>query len=210
MSLSGIKAQRFWSCRTFLVGLLATACSVFPSFARNSQNSSQNQQNQQSQNGQQQQAPPEAGGPTGDVGPIAVPKKKPEDEKPPERAPKAKNPEEIGTFSLKVDVPLVNLPISVVTGNGQFIPGLKQDNFRILEDGIPQKIDTFSQQADRPITAVLLVEFAAHNYYFNMDALNAAYSFTGQIKKDDLIAVEANDMRPHSLVDFTHDKNQVM
>ena len=210
MSLSGIKVQPYWSCKLFLVGLLATALSVLPSFAQNSQNSSQNQQNQQSQDSQQQAAPAEAGGPTGDVGPIAVPKKKPEDEKPPERAPKVKNPEEIGTFSLKVDVPLVNLPISVVTGNGQFIPGLKQDNFRILEDGIPQKIDTFSQQADRPITAVLLVEFAANNYYFIMDALNAAYSFTGQMKKDDWIAVESYDMKSHLLVDFTQDKNQVM
>src|SRR5437660_8862412 len=149
MSLSGIKVQRFWSCNTFLAGLLVTAFSVFPSFAQNSQNSSQNQQNQQNQNGQQQQASPEAGGPTGDIGPIAVPKKKPEDEKPPERAPKVKNPEEIGTFSLKVDVPLVNLPISVVTGNGQFIPGLRQENFKVLEDGVPQKIDTFAQQNDK-------------------------------------------------------------
>jgi VWFA-related protein len=210
MSLSGTKVQHFWSCNTFLAGVLVTAFSVFPSFAQNSQNSSQNQQNQQNQNGQQQQASPEAGGPTGDIGPIAVPKKKPEDEKPPERAPKVKNPEEIGTFSLKVDVPLVNLPISVVTGNGQFIPGLKQDNFRILEDGIPQKIDTFAQQGDKPITAVLLIEFAANSYAFMSDALNAAYSFTGQMKKDDWIAVESYDMRSHLLVDFTQDKNQVM
>jgi VWFA-related protein len=198
--------QRPWLLKNLIVAVCAVAIAALSSSAQNAQTSSQSQQTQ----GSQQQAPPEAGGPQGDIGPIAVPKKTPEEEKPVERAPKVKNPEEIGTFSLKVDVPLVNLPISVVTGNGQFIPGLKEDNFKVLEDGVPQKIDTFAQQGDKPITAVLLIEFAANNYYFMMDALNAAYSFTGQMKKEDWIAVESYDMKTHLLVDFTQDKNQVM
>ena len=203
MSLSGIKVQQSWILKGFMIGLIIFFFAATPGPA---QNSSQNQQNQ----GAQSQTPAEAGGPTGDIGPIAVPKKAPEEEKPVERAPKVKNPEEIGNFSLHVDVPLVNLPISVVTGNGQFIPGLRAENFKILEDGVPQKIDTFSQQGDKPITAVLLIEFAANSYAFMYDALNAAYSFTGQMKKEDWIAVESYDMKTHLLVDFTQDKNQVM
>jgi VWFA-related protein len=203
---SSTKVQRPWLLKSLIVAVCTVAIAAFSSSAQNAQTSSQSQQTQ----GSQQQAPPEAGGPKGDIGPIAVPKKTPEEEKPVERAPKVKNPEGIGTFSLKVDVPLVNLPISVVTGNGQFIPGLKEDNFKVLEDGVPQKIDTFAQQGDKPITAVLLIEFAANNYYFMMDALNAAYSFTGQMKKEDWIAVESYDMKTHLLVDFTQDKNQVM
>lgn len=205
MSLSGIKVRQSSVLKGLAIAVVATFFAFTPSRA---QNSSQNQQNQQSQG--QQPAPPEAGGPGGDLGPIAVPKKTPEDEKPVERPPKVQNPPEIGTYSLHVDVPLVNLPISVITNNGQFIPGLKADNFKILEDGVPQKIDTFSQQGDRPITAVLLIEFAANNYYFMLDSLNAAYSFTGQMKKDDWIAVESYDMKTHLLVDFTQDKSQVM
>ncbi|MBV9072917.1 MAG: VWA domain-containing protein [Acidobacteria bacterium] len=209
MSLSSIKAKPAWMLSGVAIGLLTLLIAITPGRAQNSSQNQQSQQNQQ-QTQDNQQAPPAAGGPGGDIGPIAVPKKKPEDEKPPERAPKVKNPEEIGTFSLKVDVPLVNLPVSVITGNGQFIPGLKADNFRVLEDGIPQKIDTFSQQGDKPITAVLLIEFAANSYAFMYDALNAAYSFTGQMKKDDWIAVESYDMKTHLLVDFTQDKSQVM
>jgi len=208
MSLSGTRVQPSWLLKVLLMVLCTLAFVVSPSRAQNSQNSQGSAQNQQGQGSQP--TPAEAGGPSGDIGPIAVPKKKPEDEKPPEREPKVKNPEEIGTFSLKVDVPLVNLPISVITQNGQFIPGLKQDNFKIIEDGVPQRIDTFAQQGDKPITAVLLIEFAANNYYFMMDALNAAYSFTVQMKKDDWIAVTSYDMKTHLLVDFTQDKNQVM
>jgi len=201
MSLSGIKAGHSWLRRIVVIGLFGLAFATFPSPAQNSQNSTQSQQ---------PQAPAEAGGPQGDLGPIAVPKKKPEDEKPVERAPKVKNPEEIGTFSLKVDVPLVNLPVNVITNNGQFIPGLRQENFKILEDGVPQRIDTFAQQNDKPITAVMLIEFASNYYAFMYDALNAAYSFTGQLKKEDWIAVVSYDMKSHMLVDFTQDKNQVM
>ena len=201
MSLSGTKAGHSWFPRVVIVGLFGLAFATFSSPAQSSQSSSQTPQTQ---------APPEAGGPSGDIGPMAVPKKKPEDEKPVERAPKVKNPEEIGTFSLKVDVPLVNLPINVVTNNGQFIPGLRQENFKVLEDGVPQKIDTFAQQNDKPLTAVMLIEFASNSYAFMYDALNAAYSFTGQLKKEDWIAVESYDMQTHLLVDFTQDKNQVM
>jgi VWFA-related protein len=191
--------------------VLTVALFVLPSIARNPQNNGSDGQNSSSQqSGSQQQAPAEAGGPQGDIGPIAVPKKKPEDEKPVERAPKVKNPDEIGNFSIKVDVPLVNLGVSVVAPNGQFIPGLKADNFRILEDGVPQKVSNFAQQGDKPITAVLLVEFASNNYYFMIDALNAAYAFTSGLKKDDWIAVESYDMQQHLLVDFTQNKQEVM
>lgn len=186
-----------------MLAALLLVITAVPGFSQDSQSQQQNSQ-------QQSQTPAAAGGPQGDLGPIAVPKKKPEDEKPPERPPQVKNPEQIGNFSIKVDVPLVNLGVSVVTNNGQFIPGLKEGNFRVLEDGVPQKIDTFAQQGDKPITAVLLIEFAANNYYFMYDALNAAYAFTQSMKKDDWIAVESYDMKPHLLVDFTQDKNQVM
>jgi len=149
------------------------------------------------------------GGPQTEVGPIAVPKKK--DEAPPPEKPKPpKNPPGMGEYSLRVDVPLVSVPVMVTTKTGQFVPGLKEQNFKIEEDGVPQKITSFSQQSDAPITAVMLVEFAATNYYFMYDALNASYTFASGLKKDDWVAVEYYDMKPHVLVDFTQDKRQVL
>ena len=154
-----------------------------------------------------QQAPGEAGGPQGDIGPMAIPKKK--EEPPPPPVTKPKTPENMPNYSLSVDVPLVTVPVSVIAQkNGQFIPGLKKENFRILEDGVPQKISTFSQ-AEAPITAVLLVEFASTNYYFMRDALNAAYTFTEFLKPEDWVAVISYDMKPQILCDFTQDKRQI-
>lgn len=154
-----------------------------------------------------QQAPPAAGGPQGDIGPLAIPKKK---EEPPEEKPRPpKNPAGMPDFSIRKDVPIVNVPITVLTKQGQFVPGLKQDNFKVLEDGVPQKIATFSQASDAPITAVLLVEFASTWYQFMYDALNASYSFADSLKKDDWIAVVSFDMKPRLLTDFTQDKRAV-
>src|SRR5213082_895416 len=59
--------------------------------------------------------PPAAGGPQGDIGPIAVPKKNPEESKPVEKPAKVKNPEGLEDFSMRVNVPLVNLDVSVLT-----------------------------------------------------------------------------------------------
>lgn len=155
-----------------------------------------------------QEAPPEAGGPQSDVGPYAIPKKK--DEPPPPPPPeRPKKIEGMPDYSIRVDVPLVNVDVLITTKDGQFIPGMKKDNFRVFEDGVEQKIINFNQ-ADAPITAVMLIEFASTNYYFMVDALNSAYTFANNLKKEDWIAVESYDMKPHILVDFTQDKHAVM
>jgi VWFA-related protein len=157
--------------------------------------------------GQKQEAPPEAGGPQNDVGPYAIPKKKEEPPPPPPPA-RPKKVEGMPDYSIKVDVPLVNVDVLVTTKDGQFIPGLKKDNFRVLEDGVQQSVADFDV-SQAPITAVLLVEFASTNYYFMVDALNASYAFANALKKNDWVAVISYDMKPHILADFTQDKQTV-
>ncbi len=155
-----------------------------------------------------QQAPPEAGGPTGDVGPYAIPKKKEDNAPPPVQPPKPKEIEGMPNYSVSVDVPLVTLDVMAMTKNGMFIPNLSKDQFRVLEDGVPQKIQGF-QKTEAPMTAVLLIEFSNTSYEFMYDALRAAYSFADTLKKNDYIAVIEYDMKPNILLDFTQDKNAV-
>jgi VWFA-related protein len=158
-------------------------------------------------NPNKQEAPPEAGGPQNDVGPYAVPKKK---EEPPPPAPeKPKKIENMPNYAISVDVPIVNLDVLVTTKDGQTIPGLKKENFKIMEDGTSQQIATFNQTA-APITAVLLVEFASTNYDFMVEALNASYAFASTLQKDDWVAVISYDMKPQILADFTQDKRAVV
>lgn len=168
----------------------------------------QQEQGQQQQNPNAQPAPPEAGGPGNDVGPYAIPRKK-EEPPPPPPPSKPKKIEGIPDYSIHVDVPLVTLDVAVVTKNGQFVPGLKQDNFRVLEDGAQQTISNFNQK-EAPITAALLIEFASTNWPYLYDALNASYTFANSLKKDDWVAVVAYDMKTQILVDFTQDKRAIL
>jgi VWFA-related protein len=161
------------------------------------------------QNGKpKQEVPPEAGGPTDSVGPYAIPKKNPEAPPPPPPPASPAKTEGMPDYSIKVNVPLVNVDVMVTTKSGQFVPGLKQDNFRLFEDGAQQQITSFNV-SKAPITAVLLVEFASTRYSFMIDALRASYAFANTLTKDDWIAVSYYDMEPHMLVDFTQDKRAV-
>jgi VWFA-related protein len=154
-----------------------------------------------------QDAPAEAGGPSDNVGPYAIPKKKADDAPPPPPV-TPKKVEDLPDYSLKVNVPLVNVDVMVTTKDGQFVPGLKKENFKVMEDGVPQQVRNFTV-SQAPITAVLLVEFASTNYSFMIDALRASYAFANSLKKDDWVAVTYYDMQPHILVDFTQDKRAI-
>src|SRR5271169_937896 len=190
---------------------LALLCGSLPVVAQNQQSPTPASQPpaQTPDNGKpKQEVPAEAGGPTDNVGPYAIPKKKTEDAPPPPPPVTPKKLEDIPDYSLKVNVPLVNVDVLVTTKDGQFIPGLKQGNFRILEDGVPQEVTHFGV-SQAPITAVLLVEFASTNYVFMVQALQASYAFANTLKKDDWVAVAYYDMQPHILVDFTQDKKAV-
>jgi VWFA-related protein len=164
-----------------------------------------------------QQTPPaqqptsDDAGPQTDNGPIVIKKKKESDEPPPPVAPpeeKVKNPNG-ANYSLRVDVPLVSLDVSVqLEKTKQFVPGLKAPQFLVLEDGVEQKVDTV-RVVQTPITAVMLLEFAANSYYLIRDMQNASYSFFRSLRPDDYIAVITYDLRTHILTDFTNNKDVV-
>jgi len=200
-------------CSRLVAGtlVLSLAFSSLPLWAQDQQGqtSSAPASSQTQDNGKpKQDVPAEAGGPTDNVGPYAIPKKKAEDAPPPPPPVTPKKIEDMPDFSLKVNVPLVNVDVLVTTKDGQFVPGLKKENFRIVEDGVPQAVNKFNV-SEAPITAVLLVEFASIYYVFTIQALQASYAFVNSMRKDDYVAVSYFDLQPHILVDFTQDKRAV-
>jgi len=162
---------------------------------------------------QPDQTTPDSGGPTGDTGVMAIPKKKenPDNTPPPAPvAPKVKTPEGMPNFSLHVDVPEVTVDVGVLLEKtGQFVPNLKPGNFRIYEDGVEQKVAGF-KRTEAPITALLLCEFASTNYYFIYDMRNAAYAFASQLRPQDYVAMMTFDLRTKIVTDFTQDKRQLL
>jgi VWFA-related protein len=159
-------------------------------------------------------APDDAGtqaGPQTDNGPIIVRKKNEADQPPPPPAPAeptVKNPGG-ANYSLRVDVPIVNLNVNVILDKThQFVPGLMASNFLVLEDGVPQTISSV-HITQKPITAVMLLEFAANSYYFINQMQNASYTFFQTLRPNDYVAVITYDLRTHILTDFTNNKSVI-
>jgi VWFA-related protein len=160
---------------------------------------------------QQEQTAPEAGGPGGDSGAIAIPKKgeSPETPPPAPAQPKVNNPPELQNFSLKMEVPEVTVDVGVIIEKtGQFYPGLKPGNFRIYEDGVEQKVEGF-KRTEAPITVLMLCEFAARGWPYRVDMLNSAWAFTQQLRPKDFVAMMTFDLNTHIVSDFTQDKSQI-
>ncbi|MGA2559785.1 MAG: VWA domain-containing protein [Terracidiphilus sp.] len=160
------------------------------------------------------QTAPDAGGPTGDTGAIALPKKKetaPADAPPPApAAPKVVNPAGMANYSLRIEVPEVTVDVGVLLEKThQFVPGLKPGNFKVYEDGVEQKVSGF-KRVEAPITALMICEFAANSYSFIYDMRNAAFSFAQQLRPQDFVALMTYDMRTQIQLDFTQDKRQFL
>jgi Ca-activated chloride channel family protein len=66
----------------------------------------------------------------------------------------AQNPE----TTLKVDVKLVNVFVTVTDEHGAPAGGLKKENFGLLEDGKPQTISVFDKESALPLSIVLDID----------------------------------------------------
>ena len=206
---SPVVSSPFGAVLAAFVAIALLGLSAIPATAQSSGGDQSSAQSQSGQN-QQDQVPAEAGGPGGESGPIAVPKKNGGDSEEPPPPPKPK-PADIPQYSLKVDVPLVTVDAQVMSKDGRALNvpiDVAEQHFKVWEDGVPQKIQSVTK-SKAPITAVLLVEFAATNYNFMYDALNSSYVFASSLQPQDWVAVAEFDMKTHILVDFTQDKQAI-
>jgi len=118
-------------------------------------------------------------------------------------------PEGLATF--KSDVTTVTVDVAVLDNRGRFIPGIPRDNFRILEDNVPQKVTQFAM-GEAPMTVCLVIEFSnLFQQYWGetwYQTLTASYGFLETLKPEDYVAVVAYDLRPEILSDFSTDKRK--
>jgi len=66
------------------------------------------------------------------------------------------SPESMPKFH--VNVRLVNVFVNVTDANGAPVGGLKEGDFALSEDGVPQKIAYFERQTDMPLALVLAID----------------------------------------------------
>ena len=77
----------------------------------------------------------------------------------PAQQPIAPNPSTTDSQStLKVDVKLVNVYVTVTNAQGGPVAGLKKDNFTVQEDGHDQTISVFDKESAVPLSIALAID----------------------------------------------------
>jgi Ca-activated chloride channel family protein len=124
-------------------------------------------------------------------------------------APKPKDDGGSSSATFSADTSLVTVDVAVVDNKNNFVPALPRNDFRILEDNVPQTIREFSM-GQAPMTVALVIEFSRRfQWYGSGDwylTLQTAYAFLNTMKRDDYVAVIRYDLRSQIVQDFTNDR----
>jgi VWFA-related protein len=102
-------------------------------------------------------------------------------------------------------VELVNVDVTVIDARGNFVRGLKRENFRILDNGAEQPITHFAS-IDAPATVLVLVETSPAVFMLHRQHLDAAYALLGGLAPEDQAALATYDESARLLLPFSADK----
>ncbi len=95
---------------------------------------------------------------------------------------------------IRVDTSLVTVPVSVLDRYGRYVPLLRKEQFRIMENGVPQKIAYFAT-TDAPFSVVLLIDTSGSTQLRLDDIQDAAIRFVDKLKSTDSVMVMSFDDR---------------
>jgi Ca-activated chloride channel homolog len=106
---------------------------------------------------------------------------------------------------LQVTTEIVKLDAIVTDARGEFIDGLQQKNFRILDRDVEQPI-VFFAPTDAPAQILVMVETSPAVYLIQSDHIAAIYSLAAGLAPNDEVALVAYSEAPRTILPFTQDK----
>jgi len=106
---------------------------------------------------------------------------------------------------LTTDTDLVTVPLIANESNGTYVTDLRQEEFTILEDDVPQQIAFFGKVA-APFHVVLMIDTSSSTQDKLREIQTAAFSFVQQLQDADRVKVISFDDKVNDLNDFTSDR----
>lgn len=110
---------------------------------------------------------------------------------------------------LEAKTELVKLDVSVLDPTGNFVGGLTQEKFRVLDNGTERPV-VFFTPVDAPALVVVMLETSPAVYMLQDEHVAAAYSLLDGLAQDDQVALVAYSDVPRKLVPFTTDKTTLL
>jgi Ca-activated chloride channel homolog len=96
--------------------------------------------------------------------------------------------------TVKVNVNLVTVLVSVLDGHNRPAPDLPLDAFQLFEEGVQQKIDVFESETQQPLDIALMIDSSLSNHIEKASEEDAASNFIQQVlHPDDRLSVFSFD-----------------
>ena len=81
----------------------------------------------------------------------------------------------------RVETDLTNVLFTAVDKSKRFVTSLRQDDIRVLEDGVEQKVFTFQRETDRPLSLAILIDCSASQERTLPEEKSAAQRFVDTV-----------------------------
>ena len=117
--------------------------------------------------------------------------------------------QQVPETKIRTRVSLVNVPVTVVTAEGERVSNLEAKDFRITDNGVPQKITHFDLRSP-PLSLVILIETSSRIASLLPEMRKTGIVFTNTVMgpQDEAAVVGFNDS-VNNLADFTIDHDRI-
>ncbi|HVG22273.1 MAG TPA: VWA domain-containing protein, partial [Blastocatellia bacterium] len=134
---------------------------------------------------------------------------KPKLSKPQQANPRDQEPQDRDDAPIKLGTALVVLDVTAVDQSNKPVMDLTQENFQVLEDKVPQKIDFFSRE-QVPVSVVFAIDTSG-SMRAKLDTVikASAYLVKESRQGDEMAVIEFKD-QPELLQEFTGDTADVI
>jgi Ca-activated chloride channel homolog len=109
---------------------------------------------------------------------------------------------------IKIDTTLLTMPLTVNDNRGRNIPGLKQENFSIIENGNERDIEYFFNE-EAPMNVAIVIDTSASTKDVLDNIQKAARDFVKVLRPEDKGIIVAFDYQTVFLTDLTADKKKL-
>ncbi|MFT3745717.1 MAG: VWA domain-containing protein [Pyrinomonadaceae bacterium] len=110
--------------------------------------------------------------------------------------------------TLRIETNLVTIPVSVFDRNGLYIPGLRQNDFKIFSDGVEQEIAYFGT-SDKPFTVAIVIDVSPSTAYRIDEIHRTAMAFVALLEPQDSVMVIEFDHSVDVLTEITKDREKI-
>jgi Ca-activated chloride channel homolog len=116
----------------------------------------------------------------------------------PEKPPEPQDQDDV----VRVSTDLVVVNVTVLDKAGKFVPRLKRTEFQLFEDGVEQKISTFSAE-ETPFAAAILLDTSGSMETRLTLGRGAAIRFLDGLRDEDVAAIYNFDLKVEQIQDFS-------